>query len=104
MQVSQFSNNYHKIHCNAISCIAKYLRGTSNFFLCYNGSEGSNILQTYANADYAGDLDDSKSRSVCVILLNKAPILWLSRKQLCTATYTTESEYIAASFASKETV
>lgn len=103
-KVSQFSNNYRQIHCTAVSRIAKYLRGTSDFSLCYDGSEGSNVLKAYADADFAGDLDDRKSRSGCVILFNKAPILWLSRKQMCTATSTTESEYIAASLASKEIV
>ena len=103
-KVSQFSTNYCQIHCTAVSCIAKYLQGTSDFSLCYDGNEGSNVLQTYTDANYVGDLDDRKSRSGCVILLNKAPILWLSRKQLCTATSTTKSEYIATSLASKETV
>jgi hypothetical protein len=32
------------------------------------------------------------------------PVVWLSRKQPCTATSTTESEYVAASLTSKEVV
>ena len=103
-KVSQFSTNYRQIHCTVVSCIAKYLQGTSDFSLCYDGSEGFNVIQTYADADYAYDLDDRKSHSGCIILLNKAPILWLSTKQLCIAISTIESKYIAASLASKETV
>ena len=39
-----------------------------------------------------------------IILFNHAPILWISWKQLCIATSTTESEYIVACLAGKEIV
>ena len=54
-------------------------------------------LGACTDADYAGDLNDRKSRSGSILLLNIGPILWLSRKQPCTATSTMESEYVAAS-------
>ena len=103
-KVSQFSSNFQQIHCTTVSPIAKYQRGTFDYSLCYDGTGSHNVLQTYADANYVGNLDDRKSRSSCVVLLNKVPIMWLSRKQLCTATSTIESKYIDASLASKETV
>ena len=101
--VSQYNSNYREIHCTAVRRIMKYLHGTVDFGICYSGSSTPNVLSTYADANYAGDLDDRKSRTGCILLLNGGPISWLSRKQQCTASSTTESEYIAAATSSKET-
>lgn len=43
--------------------------------LCYSASSNLNQLITYADAGYAGDLDDRKSRSGTVLILNNAPVL-----------------------------
>ena len=102
--VAKFSSNYREIHCTAVKRILKYLRGNTHFAICYSGSAKSNLLTSYSNADYAGDLDDRKSRSGCILMLNHGPISWLSRKQQCTTSSTTESEYIAACLTAKETV
>ena len=102
--VAKFSSNYTEIHCTAVKRILKYLRGTTHFAICYSGSEKSNLLTSFSDADYAGDLDDRKSRSGCILMLNHGPISWLSCKQQCTASSTTESEYIAACLTAKETV
>lgn len=102
--VSKFSNNFREIHITIVKRILKYLRGTTNYAIQYGKTKHPNHQVTYANADYAGDLDNRKSRSGTILILNGGPILWLSRKQACTATSTTESEYVAASLAAKETV
>jgi len=103
--VSQYATNFREIHCNAVKRILKYLRGTTDFALCYSSvPTGNQVLVAYTDADYAGDLNDRKSRSGSLLFLNNGPVLWLSRKQPCTASSTTESEYIAASLTSKEIV
>jgi hypothetical protein len=61
-------------------------------------------LEAYADADYAGDVTDRKSRTGTLLLLNRTPVTWCSRKQACVATSTTESEYIAASSTTKDVV
>jgi hypothetical protein len=50
----------------------------------------------YTNADYAGDLDDSKSTSGNICFYKGGPVSWGCSKQTCVALSTTESEYIAA--------
>ena len=103
--VAQYATNFREIHCTAVKRILKYLRGTTDFALCYSSvSTGNQVLLAYTDADYAGDLNDRKSRSGSLLFLNNGPVLWLSRKQPCTATSTTESEYVAASLTSKEVV
>ena len=101
--VSQYNNNYQEIHCTAVRRIMKYLLGTADFGICYSGSSTPTILTTYADANYAGDIDDRKSQTGCILMLNGGSISWLSCKQQCTASSTTESEYIAAATSSKET-
>ena len=78
--VSQYSSNFQQIHYTTIKRILKYLRGTIDFALCYSVSTHPGLLITYVDSNYARDLDDHKSRSGCVILLNHAPVLWLSCK------------------------
>ena len=103
--VAQYATNFREIHCTAVKRILKYLRGTTDFALCYSSiSTGNQELIAYTDADYAGDLNDRKSRSGSILFLNNGPVLWISRKQPCTATSTTESEYVAASLTSKEVV
>jgi hypothetical protein len=99
------TTNFREIHCTAVKRILKYLRGTTDYALCYSSDNTApNSLVAYTDADYAGDLNDRKSRSGSILLLNNGPVIWLSRKQPCTATSTTESEYVAASLTSKEAV
>ena len=102
--VSKFSTNFREIHCTAVKRILKYLRGTSDFTICYSDRLRQIILIAYADADYARDLDNRKSRSGCLMMLNHGPVAWLSRQQQCTTSSTTESEYIAACLTAKETV
>ena len=103
--VAQYASNYREIHCTAAKRILRYLRGTSDLGLCFSSdSKPNQSLIAYADADYAGDLNDRKSRSGSVLIVNNGPVAWLSRKQLCTAGSTTESEYVAASLTSKEVV
>ena len=103
--VAQYASNFREIHCTAVKRILKYLRGTTDFALCYSqDSHEPHILTAFSDADYAGDINDRKSRSGSILFLNNGPVIWLSRKQPCTASSTTESEYVAASLTSKEVV
>ena len=52
-------------------------------------------LACYVDADFAGDIDDSKSTSGSIMFLNDGPVAWSSKKQPTTALSTTEAEYIA---------
>ena len=58
----------------------------------------------YGDADYASDITFRKSRTGTILLLNGAPVAWCNRKQNCVATFTTESEYIAAGSTTKDII
>jgi hypothetical protein len=58
----------------------------------------------FSDADWGGDVDQSKSTSGCAFLLNDSAILWRSKKQSCIALSTMEAEYVACSTATQDVV
>ena len=61
-------------------------------------------LEGYSDADWGGDLDERKSTSGFVFLLNNGVISWSSKKQTCIALSTMEAEFVALSAAVQEGV
>ena len=51
----------------------------------------------YTDVDWGGDLNERKSTSGYVFLLNNGVISWSSKKQLCIALSTMEAEFMAFS-------
>ena len=71
-------------------------------FLVYG--EGELKLEGFTDSSFQSDVDDSKSNSGFVFLLNGGAVSWKSSKQEITADSTCEAEYITASKAAKEVV
>jgi len=65
--------------------IIKYLNFTKNYKITYKG-QGEIVV--YTDSDFAGDSYDRKSTSGFIILMNKDPICWQSKKQTVVATST----------------
>ncbi|UYV70127.1 hypothetical protein LAZ67_7001882 [Cordylochernes scorpioides] len=103
-RVSQFMNNPGPSHWTAVKKIFGYLKATKNIGICFGGSSCTTSLIGFSDADFAGDLDTRKSTTGYVFMLNNGPISWCSQKQNCVSLSTTESEYIAASKATKEAI
>ena len=70
-------------------------------FLVYGG-EDELVVNSYTDASFQTDRDDSRSQSGFVFILNGGAVSWRSSKQDTVADSTTEAEYIAASEAAKE--
>ena len=58
----------------------------------------------YANADWAGDQDESKLTSGYAFLLSNGAISWRSKKQTCIALSTMEAKFFACSVAVQEVI
>ena len=71
--------------------------------LVYGGDEEL-VIKGYVDASFNTDLDDSKSQSGYVFILNGAAVSWRSSKQSVIAASTTEVEYVAAAEAAQEGV
>jgi len=101
--VSRYSSNPGELHWKAVKRILRYLKGTANFALEYNGGSSEKV-KGYSDADWAGSLDDRRSTTGYVFTMNGAAVTWSSKKQPTVALSTTEAEYMAMTQAAKEAI
>ena len=72
-------------------------------FLVYRGDKEL-VVNGYVDASFDTDLDDYKSQTGYIFILNGGAVSWCSSKQSVVAGSTCEAEYIAASEATNEGV
>ena len=68
------------------------------------GGDKEFIVRSYVDASFDTDLDDSKSQTRYVFILNGGAVSWCSSKQSVVAGSTCEAEYIAATEVANEGV
>ena len=101
--VGRYQSNPGMEHWTAVKNILKYLKRTKDMFLVYGGDEEL-VVKGYVDASFDTDLDDSKSQTGYVYILNGGAVSWCSCKQSVVAGSTCEAEYMAASEAAQEAV
>ena len=95
-QVSRFMSNPGMKHWQACKRILRYLKGATKTGLVLNGADRSQpLLSAYSDADWAGDVDDRKSTTGTVMMMNGSVVSWMSKKQTTVALSTAEAEYMA---------
>jgi len=101
--LAKYSSNPGPEHIKAVKRIFRYLKGSLDYTITYNGNT-TNSLYTkgYTDADYAGDKDEYKSTTGYIFYLANGPIAYSTKLQEVTAQSTTEAEYIALATATKE--
>lgn len=99
--VSRYQGNPGRSHWIAVKNILKYLRRTKDWVLVLGGNDTLRV-DGYSDANFQTDRDNFRSQSGWIFLLNGGAVTWKSSKQDTVADSTCESEYIAASEASKE--
>ena len=62
-------------HWTAVKNILKYLKRTKDMFLVYGGDEDL-IVKGYVDASFDTDLDDSKSQTGYMYILNGGAVSW----------------------------
>jgi hypothetical protein len=100
--VSRYMENLGKEHCEAVKWVLWYLRGTTDYYITYNG--GCELVCGYANSDFAGDLDNRRSTLGYVFTLAGGAISWISKIQNIVSLSTIDVEYVASSHACKDAV
>ena len=70
--------------------------------LCYQG--GDLKLRGYSDADWGGDLDESKSTSGYVFTLGEGVLSWCSKKQDYIALSTMDAEYVTCCLTAQEAI
>jgi hypothetical protein len=102
IRFSRYMTNPGKEYWETMKWVLRYLRGTSNYCMTYNGC--SDLVYDYVDLDFAGDLDKRRSTSRYVFTLAGGPVSWMSKLQNIVALSTTEVEYKFASHACKEEI
>ncbi|XP_037825713.1 secreted RxLR effector protein 161-like [Lucilia sericata] len=101
--LSRLNNNPSQEHWNAVKRVFRYLKETKHSKLCYR-QDGNNELIAYSDADWANDVDERKSITGYVVILQSGAISWSSKKQQRVALSSTEEEYMAMSAVTQEVV
>ena len=105
--LSRFMSNPGKEHWTTVKWVFIYLRGTSDYGLCYQGRLGLERMldiRGFFDADSGGDIDQRRSISGYVFSLFGGAVSWISKRQSVVALSTTEAEYMATTHARKEAV
>jgi hypothetical protein len=100
---SQFLVEPKRVHLVAAKHVMRYLKGTLDFSLSYNGDHDFR-LSGYTDLDWAGSVSDRKSTSSCCFSLWSAMISWQSRKQSSISLSMTKTKYIVACSSSCESI
>ncbi|GJS18666.1 hypothetical protein Tco_0413138 [Tanacetum coccineum] len=72
---SRFQQNPGELHWTAVKNILKYLRNTKDMFLVYGGNPEAELrVDCYCNAEFEIDIDDMKSLTGYVFVLNGSAV------------------------------
>ena len=103
--LSRFMSKLGKEHWTTVKWVFKYLRGTGDYGLCYQGRPGLDRvldIRGFVDADWAGDLDQRISTSGYVFNLFGGAVSWMSKKQSIVALSATKEEYMETTHVRKE--
>ena len=92
---SQFQNCPNEKHWVNLKRILRYIKGTLDLKLIYEGNVDREILKAFADADWASNKLDRKSLSGYIFKVYGATVCWLTRKQSTIALSSTEAELIS---------
>ena len=95
--LSQFNHEPSTEHWTAIKCALRYLNGTLNLGITYDGASiGDSIfVEGYSNSDWASNHNNRRSISGYTFLMGGGAISWSSKKQPTVALSSMEGEYMA---------
>jgi len=90
-KLAQYSHNPSDTHLAAAKHILRYLAGTKELGITYQGASNAGLLG-YSDSDWAGDQDDRKSMGAHAFLLAQGAVCWSSKKQHINSLSSTEAE------------
>ena len=80
----RFSSKPIKQHWKALKRVLRYPKATVSYGVKYTTSDYKKC-SLFSDADWAGDVNDRKSTSGYLFVLNGGPPTWKSKKQSCVA-------------------
>ena len=104
--LARHQNEPHAIHWKALVHVLVYCKMTKEKCIRFSAPDGASDdhlnLLGYVDADYAGCVDTSRSRTGFLFMCCGAPIVWRTVLQPIVAQSTMESEYVAANACARE--
>jgi hypothetical protein len=73
--ISRYMECPAEAHLLAAKRIFRYLKGTADYGILYKRDNNSTMIG-FSDSDYAGSLDDRKSTSGLVFMLNSGAVSW----------------------------
>ena len=92
--LGRFSHQPKKLHWQAGLRVLRYLKETPHRGLTYSTTL-TTTLTAYSDSDFAACTNTRRSTSGTVIMYNKSPIAWQSKRQRFVAPSTWAAEYVA---------
>jgi hypothetical protein len=102
-KLSQFCANPSEEHLNRALYICRYLLGTSDYALVFDGTSDGGLM-AFADSDWASDPNTRKSTTGYMVMLAGAVFSWNSRAQKTVALSSTEAKYMSLSDTSKQLI
>jgi hypothetical protein len=102
-KLAQFAANPTKEHLDKARYVVRYLAGTADYALVFNGVSNKGLI-AYTDSDYAADPVKRRSTTGYLFKLANGIISWQSRAQKTIALSATEAEYMALSDCSRQAV
>ena len=111
--LSQFSSNFGAAHWTAVKRVLRYLRGTLDYGISYQGrpsipkADVNGVMVNligFCDADWGHNLDDRRSVTGYLFKLCEGAISWQAKKQPTVALSSVEAEYMAATQVTKEAI
>ena len=96
IRLLQFSANPSKEHLDKALYICRYLVGTQQYSLNYDGNTNKGLI-AHTDSDWASDSITRRSTTGFFVKLAAASTCWISRSQKTVALSSTEAEYMAMS-------
>lgn len=101
--VSEFMVEPTRVHWVVAKHVLRYLRGTTNYRLCYRQVDGVK-LEGFTDAYWARSSTNRKSTPSGIFSIGSDTVSWYSRKQRSVALNSTEAEYMVFSQATCEAI
>ena len=102
-KLAQFASNPSDDHLNRALYICRYLVGTKDYSLVYNGASQAGLIAG-TDSDWASDPHSRRSQTGFFLKLANGIFSWQSRAQKTIAHSSTEAEYMAMSDCSRQVV
>jgi len=102
-KMAQFAANPSEDHLQRALYICRYLLGTSNYALIFDGKSDGGII-AYTDSDWASDPVTRKSTTGYLVKLANGIFCWNSRAQKSIALSSTEAEYMSLCDTSRQLV